>query len=228
MTIPDERLMAYVDGELDAEARAEVVAALATDPALAARVAAAVQLRARLSAAFGPTLTEPVTDRLIEAVRPAVTAWSWPHWGALAASLAIGLVLGPLLLSPPSSITMRAGQLVAQGPLAAALDSQLASDQSGSEDSFIGISFRAVTGEYCRTFNLRGGDALAGLACRRDDGWRIEAVVPAEHTGGGSTRTAGSGLPPEIAARVEARITGEPLDAAQETAAMEHGWATAE
>jgi len=39
MTFSDETIMAYVDGELDAPARAAVDASLATDPELARRIA---------------------------------------------------------------------------------------------------------------------------------------------------------------------------------------------
>ena len=68
MTISDDTLMAYADGELDAAAAAEVEQALRQDPALAERVRAQRALRARLQATFGAELAEPVPERLQRAL----------------------------------------------------------------------------------------------------------------------------------------------------------------
>jgi anti-sigma factor RsiW len=65
--VRDETVYAYVDGELDAAARADVERAIAADPTLAARVARERTLRARLSAAFDPMLDEPLPERLLAA-----------------------------------------------------------------------------------------------------------------------------------------------------------------
>lgn len=238
MTPSDETLMAYVDGELDTTARSEFEAALARDPALAQRVEAARRLRTTLSRAFDPVLAEPVPERLVAAAhgRPApanvqplpapraarpifpaarAAGWSWPQWGALAASLVLGLLLGPRLLSRPGTITTQDGRLVAAGSLAAALDTQLASTQTGSEPAHIGVSFRSGSGEYCRTFDLRGGEALAGLACRRGGRWQVDAVMTAGGERSGDY-TSASGLPPALAALVGERIAGDALDANEE------------
>ena len=70
-TISADKIVAYVDGELDADARAEVETAAAADPAVAAGIAAHRSLRAQLAAAFGPVADEPVPDRLLRATAPA-------------------------------------------------------------------------------------------------------------------------------------------------------------
>src|SRR5579859_449852 len=114
MIFSDEILMAYADGELDAATRAAVEAAAAADPQLAQRIAQHRSLRASLRAAFDPVLTEPVPERLLAAARGAGGAhrtdnvvalaarrqarWSWPQWSAVAASLLVGVLLGPWLL----------------------------------------------------------------------------------------------------------------------------------
>src|SRR5215472_18904714 len=101
MTFSDETLNAYVDGELDAATRAALETAMTGDPELAQRVARQRALRARVREAFAPVLTEPVPERLLASVRGAPAAeraanviafqarprWSWPQWGAMAASL---------------------------------------------------------------------------------------------------------------------------------------------
>lgn len=121
--IPDERLMAYADGELAPAEREAVERALAADPALAARLRQHQALRTQLEQAFAAELNEPVPERLTRAVSsgpaPAKAAapvvslaahrlargpdaappaprggWTWAHWGGLAASLAFGVLVG--------------------------------------------------------------------------------------------------------------------------------------
>src|SRR5262249_20666470 len=154
--------MAYVDGELDATTRAAVTAAAAADPQLALRITRQQALRARLRGALDPVLAEPVPERLLQtleaaAARPAAPPaprggarqWAWPQWTALAASLVVGAVLGPQLLSPRrADFQMRDGELQASGTLAQALDTQLASTQEASAPVSIGVSFLAKDGEY--------------------------------------------------------------------------------
>ena len=113
MSIPDEKLMAYADGELDAVERAQVEAAIGADPSLARRVEKHRALRSKVSSAFNSVLDEPVPERLLNAVRGAPAAarddrvvdsgrapaarsrdrmatraasWGWPQWAAIAAA----------------------------------------------------------------------------------------------------------------------------------------------
>jgi anti-sigma factor RsiW len=75
MTIPDDILMAFADGELDEATRQMVEAAERDDPEVRRRLATHRQLRARLQTAFAAALDEPVPERLMAAVRrPAATA----------------------------------------------------------------------------------------------------------------------------------------------------------
>jgi hypothetical protein len=71
MTIPEETLMAYADGELDAAARSEVEAAMAADPEVAQRVARHQALRKKISSEFDPVLLETVPESLVSAVHAA-------------------------------------------------------------------------------------------------------------------------------------------------------------
>ena len=90
----------------------------------------------------------------------------------------------------------------------------------------IGVSFRARNGDYCRTFVLRGTSALAGLACRGQEAWRLEVLAqnPAQPAAAAGYRPAGSALPTSVARTLDALIAGEPLDAGAEAAARERGW----
>jgi hypothetical protein len=69
MSISNETLMAYVDSELDAAARAEVEAAMRRDPEIEQRIAEYRGLRDRLKAAYEPALAEPVPARLLGILR---------------------------------------------------------------------------------------------------------------------------------------------------------------
>lgn len=245
MTFSDEVLMAYADDQLDESTRIAVQSAMAEDAEIARRIAQHRELRKRLRSAFDPVLTEPVPSRLTEAVRnartPAASAGarviplprrlalrrSAPQWAALAASLLLGIIAGRLAFRAggPGPVATRDGQLLASGFLADALSSQLASQQHPTQRVQIGVSFRSKSGEYCRTFSIRG-PAVAGLACRAADGWRLQVLSRADEQPGaaGNYREASSTMPPALVSTVADEISGEPFDARAEAAARRHGW----
>jgi hypothetical protein len=248
MAITEELLMAYADGELDAARRAEVEAAMAADPAVAERVGRHRRLRAQLAGAHREALSEPVPEALTGGVRrPAPTAGAvvvdlaeirarrtaarerpaqgWRRWGTMAACLVGGLVVGAALMQRPAPMVVAsaAGELTAQGPLAHALDTQLAAEPGGGARPVkIGVSFRSIEGRYCRTFQAA---SLAGVACREPRGWSVPVAVAANAAQpAGGYRTASSSLPAPVTAAVDAMIQGAPLDAHDEAAAKAAGW----
>lgn len=237
MTTDEGRLMAWIDGELDSKAAAEVAAAVAGDPLLAEQVEAQLALAARLKAGFAPILTEPVPSAISAATKPpiaeiidfaasrakrdvariAVANRRPMKWMAVAATLVIGLVVGRWTgLGVPPAIMEKGGVLVASGQLAKALDVQLASAQ-GDGPNRIMLSFKARDGRYCRSWEL---PEQKGVACRTGDTWRIAATV-ATTPGGNYRMAAGDSA---LMASVDAMIAGEPLNADQERAAKTRGW----
>jgi len=239
MCISDETVMAYVDGELGETARAALDAAIATDPELARRVARHRALRGRLHQALDPVMQEPVPERLLAAARSVpmprgtvvpprrvpLAGWSWPQWGAMAASLVVGILLAPLLWRQPAApVGVRNGQLLASGALAHALSEQLANTQPANAPVRMGVSFVSRSGNYCRTFILRDRSALAGVACRELEGWILRAVATASSAETGEYRLAASSLPPGIERTVNDLIDGDPLDADTEVSARASGW----
>lgn len=220
----DERLMAYVDGELGEAERAAFEQELAVDPALQREVARQQELRGRLSATFDPVLDEPVPLQLRLAAEAANTpgrrSWRAPQWAAMAACLALGLVLGRLLLPERGPLSERDGALVVRGELAQALDRRLASEVGPIR---VGLSFRSHEGAYCRTFQS-APDGLAGLACRAPQGWSARTVTAWSPQDQPAYRTAAVETPPAVLAAVDDLIAGEPLDAAAERAARDRGW----
>lgn len=154
---------------------------------------------------------------------------AWPRWGALAASLVVGVLAGSLWLGGANDKTAglvaleAGGRLVAQGELANALSAQLASTagQKGQNTRVqIGVSFAARGGGYCRSFQA---GSSAGLACRDGDAWRIPVLR--EVAGDGAAyRQAGSTAPAAVLEAIDERIEGYTLDAAAERAARDRGW----
>jgi hypothetical protein len=197
------------------------------------RLVAAIRRGPDTAATHSGTVSNLDTARAAKAeaaarVAKSRTAWSWPQWGAMAASLVIGAVIGHLALnsSGTSPIASRSGHLVAAASLANALSNQLASNQPASAPVQIGTSFRTKSGTYCRTFVLREGDAVGGLACRAGDEWNVHTLAQAETTPGadGAYRQAGSQMPASVLAAVDAEIVGDPLDASDEAQAKRNGW----
>jgi hypothetical protein len=242
MTISDETLMAYADGELDAAARQAVESAMRADPQLAARVAQHRALRLQVQAAYAAELSDEVPERLLRAARRAAADRTaarggplqrqWRVAGTMAASVIIGVGVGFFIWGRGGAPLVRntGGTLVAGGQLATALSSQLAAESSNHSSVQIGLSFLAKSGDYCRTFVLSGAVPQSGLACRRAGEWQIQALaqVPNDATGAGEYRTAGSATPEMILKLVEGRMAGEALDQAQERAARERDWKTKE
>jgi hypothetical protein len=249
MTISDETLMAFADGELDAAAREAVESAMRSDPEVQRRVARHRTLRARLKEAFEPELSEPVPERLINAARqtrsqPATVVNlkdvrdaaarrggrpppSWWQVGAIAASVLLGFGLAYLSLPQGGGDFVRGthGSLVAGGRVAAALSAQLGADQAADSAVRVGISFLAKTGDYCRTFSMAAGQSSSGLACRSGHEWKIQALIQSAadaHDAG--YRPAGSGIAPLILQAVEETRAGEPLDGAGEAEALRKHW----
>jgi hypothetical protein len=237
MRIAEETLMAYIDGELDAAAAARVEAAAADDPDMAAAIARERALRQRLRSVFDAGAEAPVPERLAAAARgetipPQAVAshssrgrGSWGYWGSMAAGVLIGVLFGKALPDPDSSVWRSGaeGVLLAGGELARALDTQLAS-APGAGAAAVGLSFKAGSGEYCRTFTTTQPRTLAGLACHGPQGWYVPTLIETQPSSRGEMRTASSALPPALLEQVEARMQGEPLNAEGERAARDAGW----
>jgi hypothetical protein len=244
MNLSDEIIMAYADGELGEPARSQVERAVRLDPLLAARVAQHKAMRARVSTAFASIVNEAVPPRMhpgavtgkvvhLNAVRAARqqqtrerARWAWPHWGALAASLAVGVlagVLGYWGLQGDAQIMAvgKGGTLVARGPLADALSQQLASAATPGASVRIGVSFAAKDGSYCRSFAM---GSSAGLACMQGGQWAIPVLEEGSASPPGAYRQAGSEVPAAVLEAIDQRIQGAALGVDDERAMRRRGW----
>jgi hypothetical protein len=252
MTISDEVLMAYADGELDATAREAVESAMREDPQIAERVARHSALRRRVREGYSAVLLEDVPERLLRAAQGAAATGrkvvnlqearaprehsaprtrplrQWRTVAAMAASVIVGVGVGFFIWgrTVPPFARGADGALVARGQLAQALSNQLAAEQSRASSVQIGLSFLAKSGDYCRTFALSGEQSPAGVACRHGEEWQVRAVTQGSDQAAGAAeyRTAGSTMPAMIRELVEAQVAGEPLDQAGERAARQRDW----
>jgi hypothetical protein len=249
VSLSEETLMAFADGELDREAREQVERAMREDPAVAQQIARHIALRARVQQAFAAQLQEPVPERLLLAARggaqlPNSNVVSLDHarsaraaapsgvrtsglrsWGALAASVLLGVALGFALFRPanPQLMQTAGGALVAQGQLGSTLTGQLSADQPSNATVRVGISFLAKTGEYCRSFSLTAANS-SGIACRHGKQWQIDALVQQPRGLSNEYRTAATDLPPVLRETIEATISGDALDATAEAMVRQRGW----
>jgi hypothetical protein len=230
MSFDPVTVAAFVDGELDDLAARRIEREAETDPALAAEIARHRALKAQLAAHYAPIAEEPLPERLrsLLAVDDKVDTsladrrsskrarFSAIHWGAIAASLVLGLTIGLRPWMPAADVATEGGTLIAAGQLAMALDTQLASNQPGDAAVRIGLSFEDKAGRYCRSFESR---TLDGIGCREGGRWQLERTVRGQRSG--DYRQASSG---ELAAAVAAMMGRDALDARRERAARDAGW----
>jgi len=242
MTIDPETLAAYADGELAPADAAKVEEAIAADPDLAKQVAAHRALRAQLSAHFDPILDAPVPGSLADLLKPRESAQvidlaavrrareeeqplekaprtRWAMGGALAASLALGLVFGRVAV-PTEPIASHDGGLVARGELSDALTTQLASAQDGKQVRIL-VSFRAKDGRYCRGFEQ---GATAGIACREDGNWQILRTQSGVHAGTQGAYAQAASQASEIMAVAQDMATSGAFNSTDERKARDAGW----
>jgi len=180
---------------------------------------------------------EPLPDGINDARRaalPHARRWAWPQFGAMAASLVLGVLLGTRALAPhpPAGGDTLAlnvapdGAITAQGALRDALEQDVAGTVLDPNAKVgVGLSFRDHARHYCRTFTL--DSASSGIACKQPEGWVVAHLehgrnAPAGEQGG--YRTAASPLSPTLLQAIDAMRAGDTLDAAGEAAAKARGW----
>jgi hypothetical protein len=234
--VNDETFFAWLDGELDADEAARVEMEVAADPRLSAMAAEHRAMQTKLKGAFDTVIHTPMPERIAAAARTPPQAQvidfaeakerrgrAWPsvaQWSAMAATLAIGVLIGALTphARQVSPVQVQGGKIYAAAALNEALSKQLASAPSG--DVRIGVTFRDQSGAVCRSFT---DPSASGLACREGNGWRVRGLFAAPEGQGSNYRMA-AGMDPNLAALVDSTMTGEPFDAAQEKAARDKDW----
>lgn len=226
MTIKDEILSAYLDGELEPEEAERVRGLLARDADLAERLER-LRLAGELAReAFSPLAAEPAP----RALRAAAGA-SWARFAAPAAmaiaACAVGIVLGVSIRGEGAGRLLVLENDMIAAPAVARLLDQTASGataRSGGVEVAPLYSFRGKGGGACRVFRAEASSvAMEGAGCRGDDGWRILALAPVQLAEDGAFTPAEGAEPEAIAAAVDA-VFVEEIEAEEEVALIAGGW----
>ncbi|MEO5325685.1 anti-sigma factor [Mesorhizobium sp. CC13] len=243
----DETLMAFADGELDAETSARVEAAMETDDELVMRVASFIESRAQAAAALKPLIDEAVPEALTRAVekmieekrasetaparkdnvvafgpaaRPVRSSWILPLAASLAAAVfGLGGYLAGQANAPQPSLAFAA---IADPEMLRVLDAAPSGSQSTVAAGAVKLvsSFRDGSGALCREFELAeaAGGTTVTVACRAQQSWSVRLAVAAAASGGADYAPAGA------AETVDAFLAtigaGAPLSEADEKAAL--------
>ena len=228
---PDERLAAWLDGALSPEEAAAFEAELARDPELAGRAATWRANDRFITGALAPLAEEPLGDDLLArlglaepAAAPVVPLaandnppWFRRRWLPLGGALAAGLALVLVMVQRPAAPQ--------DGGLSLALDSTPALQQARLADGRMiepVLTTRAADGRWCREY--RSGGAVA-LACRGEDGWKLEAEgQAAQPETGGDVQLAGGSASAALDAAHQRLGTADPLGAEAERALIAKGW----
>lgn len=240
MIVDEETLIAYVDGELPVDAERRFEETLSRDAALQHRVDEQRKLRASLRAAFAPMLTEEIPPNILKAINTAPASRQWRRqeafrwtriFGRTATQfqirMAVGTAVAVIMLvavvwreSGTSDLfANRDGVTIAQGALATALDTRLASDTGPGPQ--MGLSFRDKTGSVCRTFAVSQN---AGIACRTNGTWQIATLIDTGKQAPADFHAAGSEMPAVLRTTISHMIAGDAFDATQERASRARGW----
>ncbi|KHK93217.1 zf-HC2 domain-containing protein [Novosphingobium malaysiense] len=253
MSVTNEELMAYADGELSAADAARVEAAVAADPALAERIAAERRLRDSLQGHLNPVTEEPVPDSLNAMIAAAAEEDARADRGkvvSLAEARAERARKEAGTAEPRRPFLQRWGSglaIAASLVVGVALGTQIASNgpieqrngklvASGTLARGLDAKLAATQGEtgslrILTSFESKAGSycrvfdsrATAGIACKDKSGWVLERTMASSAQQASQYRQAGSAMS-ELMAAAQDMAKGAPLDAAQERAAKAKDW----
>jgi hypothetical protein len=246
MTITDEQLSAFIDGELSPVVMKEIAAAIDSDPKLKRRVEGLAASDAILKHAYSAIddtpmpaavtalLAEPAstTGNVFALKRPAPLArWSMPLVASIA--LGAGFALGLMIVEPgrmaPSGGLMIAAAISPADALHAALDQTPSGETTtikGGREAAMILTFMSSGGDYCREFTLEvETNKSRAIACREDGRWSVKLAAAESGVGSGYV-TAASAVSTAFDAGAETLGAGKPLDRATEQELLQKKWRT--
>ena len=240
----DERLCAYMDGELDPEMRVRVEQALVDDIGARVRLERMRAADERLRAEIPLQASQPDDPRSARILHP---SGSLPRargrgrvgvWGVAVSALAAGIsgvVVGFVLSrsQEPKVVPVVATVVPASTSLSGASSNELLlatlengesgkAAVEGDRSVQIMLTFESDDGRYCRTFGARDASGSAeGVACRTAGQWQVIAWDGTADPGE-NFRAAGAS---ELLDDVMDRLGGSPaLEVADERDLVEHHW----
>lgn len=240
MTITDETLSAYLDGELGPDEALKVEAALKADPALVLRLRTLEAATRRFADAVRAgdaapmpagveALLKPKADNVVQFRRAKRETPKWLVPAAIAATLAAIVFAGGDLGRTPGvdedAFVVAAGPVDPRSALHRALDKTPSAEAFSTKRATVRpvATFRIADGGLCREFLASGASNVRAVACRNDRQWTVK--IAAEETAPGGDYRPASGPASAINAFVDSAIVGDPLGAENERALIASGWA---
>lgn len=253
MSVTEEELMAFADGELSGADAARVEAAIAADPALAKRIEAERKLRAALRGHLDPVAQEPVPDawkamiaaaaredadddhkvislaaaRAEKAEKAAREARAAPRPRSFTQRWGTGMVIAASLV-----LGLFIGlRTTAEGPVAERDGALIA---SGSLAKGLDTRLASAQGggvQILTSFRREDGNycrvfasgETSGIACKDNAAWVIERTIKGSAAQSSEYRQAGSAWT-ELMGVAQNMAKGAPLDAEEEQAAKARDW----
>lgn len=256
MTITDEKLSAYIDGELVADEIAAIDHALKSDAALAARVDDMRRPDRLIAAAYGEIDKEPMPDAVMQLLQPGPdqfksemddnviqfplqrflqTPQQWATPLAASLALAIGVGLGLQLAggngAGESDNFLIAQSIDATSPIHHALETTSSAETITAGEAIITpvLTFKSIDGDYCREFTITSGElANRAVACRHYDQWKLKFAVVVHSQSGNSSdyATASTEIGSQFDSFVESLMADDALDAQAEQQILDNWPAT--
>ncbi len=244
----DERLSAYIDGELSADEAAALVERLANEPALVQRLEAMRAGDDAVRAVYRNLDDLPLPDgvtRLLEADTAGPAAGNvvpmrrrvMPRFVNLPVAIAasIALVAGFLALRQTQDDPhLNAVDAMVAGRVDKEVHELLETAISGiperlgdSAEVQVVLSFESESGDYCRQLYVAATErSVHGVACRGTSGWQLEAVaVGAPGVPGGQFQPAASDAPEPVLAAIDGLIGDrDSLSIDEEKALISESW----
>lgn len=215
----DELIGAFLDGELDADQRADVEDKLRRDNGAAARLERMRATDALLKVGLA-TQAQSERDAIAAMILRGERKPAWRHWGARVAAIATALVLGVFIgRKVDDTASMHAAYEIPadQAHLLDTLSSGRVHESDWGIFEVV-LSLQNDAGDFCRQFRLtQDQHSTDVLACRHEGGaWRMVASAVAPDAA--AYTPAGAHSPLDVAIANLGRV--EVLNERQERAAL--------
>jgi hypothetical protein len=239
MTWDDDKLSAFLDGELPPEEMTALERDLAADPALASRLerlAGADQAFAKSVAAIDarpmPASVQALlagdSGRVIPFRKRSLPSILIEHRAIAAAIVCAAAVWSFSTLGRSAELPASNPVIIASSNLGRALDSAATGerrDVGGGVSVEPQLTFASAGDSICRQYKLSsGGGAVEAIACREDDAWRVKVASFGTAATNPDFQTAGAARSPALEAFIDATIVGAPLDRKTEADLIARNW----
>jgi hypothetical protein len=239
MTISDEILNAFIDGELSTIEMNIVRDAIAKDESVAERMDTLASLNSLVHASESVIDTLPLSKGLEEVRKKLAAAAgaghsgnviSFPWWRKVQAAVTMPTAIAASVAAVFGFfMNVDSGSGAAALPDWTAINDGLSQQRSGEViTTKSGASFEARLtflnheGEYCRQFYVKpmNAPALQSIACRVGDDWNLRAAIPAGDQGSYVTASSSRALDDIL----DTMMQGNSVSPAQEKTVIDSHW----